>query len=568
MSNEAGKLGPTERVEALARLEAETFDVLVVGGGVTGAGAALDAATRGLKVALIEKRDFAAGTSSRSSKLIHGGLRYLQQRNFGLVREALHERKLLLRTIAPHLVRPLPFLFPLRHRAWERAYVGAGIGIYDLLGGLRPPVPRHRHLSRRSTLALAPALDGDGLTGAVRYFDACTDDARLVIALVRTAVAHGTQAVAGVRVESLSEDDGRVREVVLQDTERGRSITARARVVVNAGGIWAGEIERRAGVETPLQLRLSKGVHLLLPRRLIDSSEALVLRTRGSVLFVIPWGAHWIVGTTDTEWALDRDHPVAARKDLDYLLAQLNSILSTPVTRTDIVGVYAGLRPLLPRIGASTTQLSRQHVVRRAARGLVTVAGGKYTTYRLMAKDAIDAAGSELGEPVDHTRTADTPLVGAAGVELARSRAQSHPIARRLADDAVERLLARHGAAAIALLDEMASRPELAAPVPGAPSYLLGEIAHAVTHEAAVHLDDVLTRRTRISIETSDRGRCAAEHVGAIMASELGWDDATVRDEVLRYGARLDAELEAEDMPDDERADAIRGRVRDPRLLA
>jgi glycerol-3-phosphate dehydrogenase len=561
------RLGPNRRAAALERLGAEPVDVLVVGGGITGAGAALDAATRGLSVALVEKRDFAAGTSSRSSKLIHGGLRYLEQRDFSLVREALHERALLLSSLAPHLVEPVPFLFPLRHRTWERAYIGAGVGLYDALAGRNAAVPRHRHLSRTAALELAPALRPDALVGAIRYHDARVDDARFVVALVRTAVANGALALSGIRVDGLELGEDGLRHARLHDTERGRDLSARARVVVNATGIWSGELERMAGVASPVQVRASKGVHLLVPRERISSETALILRTERSVLFVIPWGAHWIVGTTDTEWKLDRDHPAASRGDIDYLLDHVNAALREPLTDEDIVGVYAGLRPLVAREETDTTALSREHVVRRPAAGLVTVVGGKYTTYRVMARDAIDAAGEELGEAIDPSRTDQVPLLGAEGLTTARGRARSHPGAERVGAAAVDHLLERYGALALVLLDAVAERPELAEPIAGAPAYLAVEAWYAVVAEGALHLDDVLTRRTRISIETVDRGRAAAEPVAKAMGDLLGWSGREVRREAAHYLERLDAELRAGREPDDEAADAARSPVRDPRLV-
>jgi glycerol-3-phosphate dehydrogenase len=561
------RLGPNRRAAALERLGAEPVDVLVVGGGITGAGAALDAATRGLSVALVEKRDFAAGTSSRSSKLIHGGLRYLEQRDFSLVREALHERALLLSSLAPHLVEPVPFLFPLRHRTWERAYIGAGVGLYDALAGRNAAVPRHRHLSRTAALELAPALRPDALVGAIRYHDARVDDARFVVALVRTAVANGALALSGIRVDGLELGEDGLRHARLHDTERGRDLSARARVVVNATGIWSGELERMAGVASPVRVRASKGVHLLVPRERISSETALILRTERSVLFVIPWGAHWIVGTTDTEWKLDRDHPAASRGDIDYLLDHVNAALREPLTDEDIVGVYAGLRPLVAREETDTTALSREHVVRRPAPGLVTVVGGKYTTYRVMARDAIDAAGEELGEAIDPSRTDQVPLLGAEGLTTARGRARSHPGVERVGAAAVDHLLERYGALALVLLDAVAERPELAEPIAGAPAYLAVEAWYAVVAEGALHLDDVLTRRTRISIETVDRGRAAAEPVAKAMGDLLGWSGREVRREAAHYLERLDAELRAGREPDDEAADAARSPVRDPRLV-
>jgi glycerol-3-phosphate dehydrogenase len=561
------RLGPRRRDAAIERLAGEPLDLLVVGGGITGAGVALDAATRGLSVALVEKRDFAAGTSSRSSKLIHGGLRYLEQRDFSLVREALHERALLLTSLAPHLVEPVPFLFPLRHRTWERAYVGAGIGLYDALAGRHKAVPRHRHLSRGAALGMAPSLRPDSLVGAIRYHDARTDDARFVVALVRTAVAHGALAVSGLRVEGIGPPQDGLRQVALRDTEEDRDLVLRARVVVNATGVWSGELERLAGVASPVAVRASKGVHLLVRRERIDSEVALILRTERSVLFVIPWGAHWIIGTTDTEWTLDRDHPAASRSDIRYLLDHVNAALRQPLDDEDVVGVYAGLRPLVDREQGETTALSREHVVRRPAPGLVTVAGGKYTTYRVMARDAVDAAGEELGESIDPSRTDQVPLLGAEGLSTARGRAHAHPSAGRIGAAAVDHLLERYGALALVLLDAAEERPGLAEPIAGAPSYLLAEVWYAVAAEGALHLDDVLTRRTRISIETPDRGRAAAQPVAKAMADLLGWPGRRVRREAGHYLERLDAEMEAGRAPDDEGADAARSPVRDPRLV-
>ncbi len=567
-SERVSRLGPRAREAAIGRLSRAPLDVLVVGGGITGAGVALDAATRGLSVALVEKRDFAAGTSSRSSKLIHGGLRYLEQRDFSLVREALHERALLLTSLAPHLVEPVPFLFPLRHRTWERAYIGAGVGLYDALAGRHAAVPRHRHLSRGAALALAPSLRPDSLVGAIRYHDARTDDARFVVALVRTAVANGALALSGIRVDGLGRGEDELRRAALHDTESGRDLELHARVVVNATGVWSGELEQLAGVPSPVRVRASKGVHLLVPRDRISSDTALVLRTDRSVLFVIPWGAHWIIGTTDTEWNLDRDHPSASRGDIAYLLEQVNATLREPLTEEDVVGVYAGLRPLVAREATDTTALSREHVIRRPAPGLVTVAGGKYTTYRVMARDAVDAAGEELGEAIDASRTDQVPLLGAEGLTTARGRAHAHPSAHRIGAVAVEHLLERYGALALVLLDATAERPELAEPIEGAPAYLLVEAWYAVVAEGALHLDDVLTRRTRISIETVDRGRAAAEPVAQAMADLLGWPGRRVRREVAHYLDRLEAELLAGRAPDDEGADAARSAVRDPRLAA
>jgi glycerol-3-phosphate dehydrogenase len=560
------RLGPAARRRALQRLASEPFDVLVVGGGVTGAGAALDAATRGLRVALIERRDVAAGSSSRSTKLIHGGLRYLEQRNFGLVQEALRERRLLLETVAPHLVRPLSFLLPLRVH-WEREYFGAGVLLYDVLGGFRPAVPRHRHLTHSSAAGLAPALRDDAYVGAIRYGDAQMDDARFVVALLRTAMAHGAVVATGVAAEGFQpRAGGRAAVLTVRDTvdPRADSFDVQAGAVVNATGVWAADMERLAGVAQPVSLRASKGVHVLVPRAAIDSSVGLTLRTEKSVLLVVPWKDHWLIGTTDTPWDLDREHPAATAADVRYLLDRANDVLRRPLTTDDVTGVFVGLRPLVaPETVGDTARVSREHVVRTPLPGLVSIVGGKYTTYRVMARDAIDAAAAQLDVPVAESRTQSVPLLGAEGLPTARARV------REAAPDAAtaERLLSRYGARASELLALMASDPALAAPIPGT-AYAMAEALYAVTHEGALMLDDVLSRRTRSSIEAADRGRAAAEPVARLIAPELGWSRSRIKAEVARYHQRLDAELAAQAALDDDGADAARRAVRDPRIAA
>lgn len=374
-----GRLGPAERSAALAQMSAEELDVVVIGGGVVGAGVALDAATRGLSVGLLEARDFASGTSSRSSKLIHGGLRYLEQLNFELVREALQERALLLQRIAPHLVRPVPFLFPLTHFGWERPYVGAGLVMYDTMGfstGLARGVPGHRHLSRKRALRLAPALRRASFSGAVQYWDAQVDDARYVMTMLRTAATYGANVASRAQVVGFLREGERVTGVRVCDLETGREVDVRARQVVNATGVWTDDIQELVGGRGQIHVRASKGIHLVVPRDRIHSLTGIILRTEKSVLFVIPWGRHWIIGTTDTRWELDRAHPAASRLDIDYVLDHVNEVLSVPLTREDVEGVYAGLRPLLSGESEETSKLSREHVVAHPVPGLVMVAGG------------------------------------------------------------------------------------------------------------------------------------------------------------------------------------------------
>ncbi|ETK33199.1 FAD-dependent oxidoreductase [Microbispora sp. ATCC PTA-5024] len=555
------RLGPAERAAALARMEAQELDVVVIGGGVVGAGVALDAVTRGLSVGLVEARDFASGTSSRSSKLIHGGLRYLEQLNFDLVREALRERSMLLQRIAPHLVRPVPFLYPLTHTGWERPYIGAGLALYDTLGfsfGFRRGVPGHRHLSRRSALKVAPSLRRAAFTGAVQYWDAQVDDARFVMTMLRTAATYGAQVASRAQAVGFLREGERVTGVRVRDLETGAEMDIRARQVVNATGVWTDDIQQLVGGRGRIHVRASKGIHLVVPRDRIHSVSGIIMRTEKSVLFVIPWGRHWIIGTTDTDWTLDKAHPAASRNDIDYLLDHVNSVLSVPLTRDDVEGVYAGLRPLLAGESEETSKLSREHVVTHPVPGLVMVAGGKFTTYRVMAADAVDAVAHGLDQRVPVSCTDQVPLAGAEGYQaLWNSR---HRLARAsgLHVARIEHLLERYGSMIDEVLVLIEDDPSLGRPLNGADDYLRAEIVYAATHEGARHLNDALTRRTRISIETFHRGTAVAQEAAELMAGPLGWDDEQVKREVEYYTKRVEAERASQEQDTDQDADAIR----------
>jgi glycerol-3-phosphate dehydrogenase len=542
------------------------LDVLVVGGGVVGAGTALDAATRGLSTGIIEARDWASGTSSRSSKLIHGGLRYLEMLDFALVREALKERGLLLERLAPHLVRPVPFLYPLQHKGWERLYAGSGVAMYDamsLSSGHGRGLPAHRHLSRRGALRVAPALKRDALVGALQYYDAQVDDARFVATLVRTAAAYGTLAANRARVVGFLREGARVVGARVEDLELGGEFEVRAKQVVNATGVWTDDTQQMIAERGQFHVRASKGIHLVVPKDRINSTTGLILRTEKSVLFVIPWGRHWIVGTTDTDWDLDKAHPAASSADIDYLLEHVNSVLSVPLTRDDVQGVYAGLRPLLAGESDATSKLSREHTVAHPVPGLVVIAGGKYTTYRVMAKDAVDEAVHGLDMRVADCCTEQVRLAGAEGYHAlwnARARIAEHT---GLHVVRVEHLLGRYGSLAQEVLDLVAADPELGRPLPAADDYLRAEIVYACTHEGARHLEDVLTRRTRISLETFDRGTRSARECAELMAKVLGWEESQVEREVEHYEKRVEAERESQRQPDDLTADAARLGARD-----
>ncbi len=550
-------IGPQQRHEAWQQLAAEKFDLLVIGGGITGAGVALDAATRGLNVALVEARDYASGTSSRSSKLFHGGLRYLEQLNFGLVREALHERELMLTTIAPHLVKPVYFLYPLTHHVWERPYVAAGLTMYDLMAGHRSG-PMHKHLTRTGARKLCPALKPDALVGAIRYYDAQTDDARFTLTVIRTAAQYGAVVRNSAEVVEFLRAAERVTGARVKDTDTGEEIEVRAEAVINCTGVWTDDIQSLTKGRGRFHVRASKGVHILVPRDRINSEIGLILRTEKSVLFVIPWSNHWIVGTTDTDWSLDKAHPAATRTDIDYILDHVNQVLSVPLTHDDIEGVYAGLRPLLAGENEGTSQLSREHAVARPLPGLYSIAGGKFTTYRVMAADAVDAAAQDLPRPIPPSTTQLVPLVGADGYHALINQTGHLASEWAIPGWRVEHLLNRYGSLSHEVVELAADDPSLLEPAPGAEEYLRAELRYAATHESAVHLNDILTRRTRISIETVHRGTETASDAAALVADVLGWDESAKRAEIDAYAARVDAERKSQEVADDESADAAR----------
>jgi glycerol-3-phosphate dehydrogenase len=556
-------LSPQSRQDALEALASgRELDILVVGGGVVGAGCALDAVTRGLSVGLVEARDWASGTSSRSSKLIHGGLRYLEMLDFRLVQEALKERGLLIQRLAPHLVHPVKFLYPLKHRFWERPYVGAGVLLYDTMGttsGNSRGLPHHRHLTRRHALREVPALKADSLVGAVQYWDAQVDDARHTMTIARTAASYGALVANRTRVTGFLRQGERVSGALVTDLETGREFEVHAKQVINATGVWTDDTQGLADTRGQFHVRASKGVHILVPRDRVNSQSGLILRTEKSVLFVIPWGRHWLIGTTDTDWDLDKQHPAVSSRDIDYLLEHVNRVLETPLTHDDVEGVYAGLRPLLSGDAADTSKLSREHLVGHPVPGLVVVAGGKYTTYRVMAKDAVDEAVRTLdGGAAGPSVTEDVPLVGADGYRALWNRRQTLAAEAGLHVVRIEHLLNRYGSLIGEVLELIQADPGLSAPLAGADDYLEAEVVYAATHEGARHLDDVLTRRTRASIESWDRGLAAADRAARLMAGALGWSEEQVRDEVEHYRKRVAAERDAQQQPDDQTADAAR----------
>jgi glycerol-3-phosphate dehydrogenase len=583
-------LNPQRRSDDLIRAKTNEFDIVVIGGGVTGVGAALDAASRGLTVCVVERRDFAAGTSSRSSKLIHGGLRYLEQKDFGLVREALHERRVLIEDVAPHLVKPAPFLLPLL-KHYERPYIGAGALLYDLLAGRNRAVPFHRHLSKKGCMERFPSLNPNALVGGIQYYDAQIDDARHTIVVARTAASYGAAMLTGVSVDRIAVENGRVvgLDVTDRESDADDSFRVRARAVINATGVWSSHLEATAGVKNPMKVTASKGIHIVVPRERVSANTAMILRTDRSVLFLLPWGDRWVIGTTDTPWIHDLDHPAVTSADVEYVLHWANSLLTANLTIDDVVGTFAGLRPLLSGTATSTTKLSREHAVNTPIPGLVSIAGGKYTTYRLMGRDAVDATADALGGSIPPSTTHEIALLGVDGYQQATAKLRAHTGATNLGHGALEHLVARYGATASEVLDVVAENPSLAKGIPSETDamratinpaafdgahmpmadgtrYLLAEAVHAARYEGALHLDDVLTRRTRLSIEGDDRGLAGAQPVADVMGRELAWSDAVLAREVTHYVDRVRAERAASHAKDDEAADALRAPIRDFRL--
>jgi len=543
------------RSDALQRLESTNFDVVVIGGGITGVGCALDAVSRGLRVALVERDDFASGTSSKSSKLVHGGIRYLQQGDIRLVYEALAERQILRRN-APHLVKVLPFLIPILsskgvvNRKLARA-MGTAMWMYDLTGGLRIG-KMHKRVSKKRALELFPTLPAEKLMPSYLYYDAEADDARLVVSVARTAALRfGATIVNRTDVVSLHKDvNGKVNGVVV--TADGRTFTVATKAVVNAAGVWSDDVRALDEAEHPHSIRPAKGVHITVPWSKVRNTVAAVIPVPGDKrsVFVVPWGQFTFVGTTDTDYNGPIDDPQCNEEDVEYLLRALNGAITETVTTDDILGTWAGLRPLVadPEASGRTADLSRRHKVRRSDSGVVTITGGKLTTYREMAADTIDEVLAEVLDADRVTRlrqrskTKHLKIHGANGYEELMASADS---LSPLGGDEVRRLANRYGSDATTVLAIAESDPSMAELlVPGLP-YLRAEAIFAVRYEMATTVDDVLSRRTRARLEVRDASADAAFAVAALLAPELGWDEAEQARQVADYRARIDEELAA-----------------------
>jgi glycerol-3-phosphate dehydrogenase len=544
-----------QRAAMLRRLADEEFDVLVVGGGITGCGVALDAASRGLRTALVERDDFASGTSSKSSKLVHGGLRYLQQGDVRLVYQALRERQRLLRN-APHLVEILPFLIPVLTKDGPVSKkiakaLRSALWMYDVTGGARIG-KLHRRLDADAALEACPTLPADRLSSGFVYYDASADDARLTLAIARTAARHGAVVANRCEVVELTHDaDGRVAGAIVEPAGDGARCTVRAKVVVSAAGVWADAVQRLADPAHASTLRPAKGVHITIPWHLVRNRIAVIVSVPKDKrsLFLVPWQpqpdgtfAHCYVGTTDTDYDGDIDDPQTDDVDVGYVLRALNHSLTSTVTADDVTGVWAGLRPLVRAGSGRTADLSRRHRVDVAPNGLVTVTGGKLTTYREMAEDAVDVALQALGRR-ERCRTRRLRLVGADGH---RRVDRDHPDPDHPDRDHPDRhLAARYGSEAVEVLSLVALDPTLGEPLVPGLAYLRAEAVFAARHEMATTLVDVLTRRTRAHLQDRSATLAAAPSVAALLAGELGWDDAEVDAQLAAYRAMCQAEQAA-----------------------
>jgi glycerol-3-phosphate dehydrogenase len=537
------EIGPNTRAENLERLARASFDVCVIGGGITGAGVALDAASRGLSVALVERGDFASGTSSKSSKMIHGGLRYLAQYDFGLTYEASRERDLL-RRLAPHLVRPLRFLFPAYKKGAATRFATIGLTMYDVVAGGRG-FKRHRRARSADIAALAPTLDPARVVAAWTYYDAGTDDARLVFEILRTAHGFGAVIANHASVEGFERSGGAISAANVRDAIGGDTFAVRARCFVSATGIWAGAV---GGLETTSVLppmRPAKGIHLVLPWDKVPVHAGIVIPSvarDGRSMFAVPSGPNTVLGTTDTEYTGSLEAPSVDEDDVKYVLSSVNWSLGLDVSAGDVVSAWAGLRPLLAGAGGpdtATADLSRKHHLSVSGAGLVTITGGKLTTYRRMAADAVDLVCSQLGVAA-RSRTKRLPI----GLTrpLDGLRAETRTLAERLGlDPAVaDHLVSVHGDRAPAVLELVMDERALGEPLVEGLPWIAAEAAWAVDREMGMTLSDVIERRTRLSLADPASGLGGAAPV--LVGRAASWSDAELNDQIARVTAGVTAE--------------------------
>lgn len=554
----AVSLGP--RSAAIDRLRTDVFDVLVIGGGITGAGIALDAAARGLRVALVEKGDFASGTSSRSTKLVHGGLRYLAQYRFRLTREALSERSLLQR-LAPHLVEPIPFLFPIYHKRTEVWRVNTGLWLYDLMAGLRR-TKVHRQLDRRAVLQRAPRLNPNGLRAGFLYYDARTDDARLVVEVLKAAVEYGAVAANYVEAERIRNEDGRAAGVVARDTMTGEPLAISARKVVVATGVWLDQIlvaSNPNDLSTKRKrVRPAKGVHIIVPRDRMSCDTAVAFPTPDNrLMFVIPWQGAVLIGTTDTDYDGPLDNPRADRADLDYILEVVNAAFpGTDLTDDDVISIQAGLRPLIDSGEENTASVSREDRIFEIPDGTIAIAGGKLTTYRRMGRKVVDLVVARLrAERVLvgklRSRTGNIRIGGYPENKRARFSRLAALLRRRrssagvvpptsISPAAARRLWRTYGANWLGVLRLVSENPAWGEPIIPGVDVLIAEAVWAVRNEMAQTLLDVLARRTHLAQLDRNQGRGAAPTIARVIAPDLGWDEAETQRQIGLYNQQVE----------------------------
>ena len=536
MSISNSSLNIAARGSAITALGESEFDILVIGGGINGVGIALDAASRGLSVALVESGDFASGTSSKSSKLIHGGLRYLEQYDFRLVREALYERELMVTTLSPHLVKPVSFLYPLHEKLIERTYVGAGMALYDALRGFKRALPWHKHLTQKKVSEIAPSLRLDVITGGFQYFDAQVDDARHTMSIARTAAKYGAVITTRTRCEEVIKNGKRVVGAKIRDLISDEVIEVRAKATIMASGVWSDQLHEKFGLKAGYSVRMSKGSHILVPKSAINSQSGVIIKTDLSVLFIIPWGEQWIVGTTDTDYQESKEEPLASSDDVSYIINQANRVLEPKLRRDQVIGVFAGLRPLVSTDPDSpTTKLSREHVVDSPTPGFISIAGGKYTTYRVMAEDAVDEAVNHLRRIVPDSTTENLAIIGAEGYSVLINKIPKLAKEYGLAEDTIRHLLDRYGSLFEEVLAQAKDDSTLLEPLIEGLPYIKAEALYAITHEAALSIDDLLSRRTRIAFEASDSGLSITSYLGELLGKYAGLEKKEIAKSINEY---------------------------------
>ena len=536
MSISNSSLNITARGSAITALGESEFDILVIGGGINGVGIALDAASRGLSVALVESGDFASGTSSKSSKLIHGGLRYLEQYDFRLVREALYERELMVTTLSPHLVKPVSFLYPLHEKLIERTYVGAGMALYDALRGFKRALPWHKHLTQKKVSEIAPSLRLDVITGGFQYFDAQVDDARHTMSIARTAAKYGAVITTRTICEEVIKNGKRVVGAKIRDLVSDEVIEVRAKATIMASGVWSDQLHEKFGLKAGYSVRMSKGSHIVVPKSAINSQSGVIIKTDVSVLFIIPWGEQWIVGTTDTDYQESKEEPLASSDDVSYIISQANRVLEPKLRRDQVVGVFAGLRPLVSTDPDSpTTKLSREHVVDSPTPGFVSIAGGKYTTYRVMAEDAVDEAVNHLRRIVPDSTTENLAIIGAEGYSVLINKIPKLATEYGLSEETIRHLLDRYGSLFDEVLAPAKDDSTLLEPLIEGLLYIKAEALYAITHEVALSIDDLLSRRTRIAFEANDSGLSITSYLGELLGKFAGLGKKEIAKSITEY---------------------------------